>query len=141
MTEIEIVYKSERKLSQMTRIFTKEDVVKLMLEHQHFMTFIESHEMFYAIYLNQANRVLGVMKIAEGGITSTIVDVRLILQGALKTNAVNIICVHNHPSGCVIPSDADYKITELIRKCSDMMNMKMLDSLILSRESVFSFEE
>ena len=76
------------------------DLMKPLMED------LETEE-FQVLYLNNANKVLSKQKISDGGITATIVDVRLILKRALALNATGFILCHNHPSGTLIPSKAD----------------------------------
>ncbi|OBW41808.1 hypothetical protein AB670_01801 [Chryseobacterium sp. MOF25P] len=96
VNEIKLSY--SRKGNSERLITTSRDAVKIFKEH------FDSDEMdyresFFAFYLNQANRVLGIKKISESGISATIVDVRIIMQAALLCNASGIILAHNHPSG------------------------------------------
>ncbi|MFC4163897.1 JAB domain-containing protein [Epilithonimonas zeae] len=94
-------------------ISSSRDAVQIFREH------FDSDEMdyresFFALYLNQANKVLGIKKISECGISSTLVDVRIVLQAGLLCNASGIIVAHNHPSGNLKPSSADIKMTAQI---------------------------
>ena len=89
--------------------------------------------------MNRSNHVLGCLTVSEGGPCSTTVDVKLILQGALLTNASGVILAHNHPSGNLKPSEPDKIMTERIRKALTVMEVNLLDHLIVTRESYFSF--
>ena len=100
---------------------------------------MDYRESFFALYLNQANRVLGIKKISECGISSTLVDVRIILQAALLCNASAIIVAHNHPSGNLKPSSSDIKMTSQIKEACKVMSMSLLDHVILTSDSHFSF--
>ena len=76
-------------------------------------------ETFKVLYMNQGCQVLGCSTISEGGITNTLADVRMILQGALLTNAVAMVLAHNHPSDSTRPSRQDDEITRnylMVRK-------------------------
>ena len=84
------------------------------------------------LLLDRSNKALGIVTISKGGTTGTIIDVKLIMQYALKANAHRIILAHNHPSGNLNPSEADSKVTELIRKACKIFDMKLLDHLIIS---------
>ncbi len=95
-----------------------------------------------AMYLNRSNRVIGVYHMSTGGITGTVVDIRLLLSVALKTAATGIILAHNHPSGNLKPSEADKELTNKIKKASEYMDIKLLDHLIIAQEGkYFSFNE
>ena len=91
--------------------------------------------------MNQSNHVVGCNTISKGGITSTCVDVRNIMQGALLTNAVAIILGHNHPSGNTKPSREDEQITNKIVQAGQTLNIRVLDHIVYSRENYCSFSE
>ena len=103
---------------------------------------ISLQERFVAMYLNRSNRVIGVYHMSTGGITGTVVDIRLLLSVALKTAATGIILAHNHPSGNLKPSEADKELTSKIIKASGYMDIKLLDHLIIVPEGKYlSFTE
>lgn len=102
---------------------------------------IDYRESFFALYLNQAHKVLRIRKISEPGISSTVVDVRIILQVALLCNASAVILAHNHPSGNLNPSAEDLKITQSIKNASEFLNLKLLDHFILTSTDHFSFAD
>ena len=93
---------------------------------------IALQEHFIVMYLNRANRVLGVYKLSNGGITGTVADPRLILGIALKIAATGIILAHNHPSGNLKPSSADVELTKKIKTAAAFMDILVTDHLILS---------
>ncbi|MBT7463546.1 MAG: JAB domain-containing protein, partial [Bacteroidetes bacterium] len=74
-------------------------------------------------------------------ISGTITDIRLIFQTALKASSVAIILAHNHPSGNLNPSEADKKITQKIKQAGELLDISVLDHIILSEESYFSFAD
>jgi len=102
---------------------------------------MDYRESFFALYLDQANKVLGIKKISECGISSTLVDVRIILQAALLCNASGIIVSHNHPSGNLKPSGCDIKMTAKIKEAAKILDMSLLDHVILTSDSYFSFAD
>lgn len=99
------------------------------------------HEEFWLLMLNRANRVLGKFKVSQGGLSGTVIDTRIILKKALDNLASSIIVCHNHPSGNIQPSDADVKITEKLKKASEMLEIKLLDHVIIADKSYFSFAD
>lgn len=101
----------------------------------------ENREVFAIIFLNQANRVNHFEIISQGGITGTVADPRLILKKALELHAVNIILCHNHPSGNLKPSKSDEDLTIKIRDAAKMLDIKVIDHIIVSREGYFSFAD
>jgi len=100
-----------------------------------------THEEFHVLYLNRANRVMGSQRISQGGISGTVIDVRLVLKAALERSASSIILAHNHPSGNLKPSESDIKITKKIGEASKTMEVQLLDHLIISDDSYFSFSD
>jgi len=98
-------------------------------------------ERFVAMYLNRSNRVIGVYHMSTGGITGTVVDIRLLLSVALKTAATGIILAHNHPSGNLRPSETDKEITNKIKAACKLMDIELLDHLIISPEGSYSFAD
>ncbi|MDE3145722.1 MAG: JAB domain-containing protein [Bacteroidota bacterium] len=92
-------------------------------------------EQFVVMYLNRCNRVLGVYKLSQGGISGTVADIRLILGTALKVAATGIILCHSHPSGNLQPSYQDATLTKKIRPASDLMDIKLLDHIIVGNEN------
>ena len=93
------------------------------------------------LLLNRNNKVLGIYALAKGGITSCVVDVRIILAVALKALATGIILVHNHPSGNLQPSTDDKKITEQLNSSCKLMGITLLDHLIITKDDYFSFAD
>ena len=93
------------------------------------------------IYLNSSNKVLKKSFLSKGGITSTSVDLLLILKSALQLGAVGLVLTHNHPSGTIIPSDADINITKKIKKADKLLYLKVVDHLIITENSYFSFAD
>ena len=99
------------------------------------------HEEFWVLYLNNSNSVLYKLQVSKGGITGTVVDVRLILKEAIELVAVAIILVHNHPSGNMRPSDADRHVTQKLKKGASTLEIKVLDHLIVTEKTYFSFAD
>ena len=113
------------------------DVVNLM---QNKIAYLD-HEELWVIYLNQSSRILGVAQINKGGIASTEVDVRIVLQQAVVKKSTQIILCHNQPSGSIRPSKADIQLTEKTRKAANLLDVMLVDHIIIHRERYFSFVE
>jgi DNA repair protein RadC len=98
------------------------------------LSFLEgyAHEEFWVIYLRQNNTIIKMQQQSKGGISGTIVDVRLILKDAILSKASTIILCHNHPSGELNPSEADKQITYKIKQSAQIMDIKILDHIIIS---------
>jgi len=121
-------------------------VVQTSLESYHvFLPFfaptIELKESFFVMYMNRANQVLGVYMISSGGMSGTVADPKMIFQTALKAHSAHIIVAHNHPSGNKNPSEADINLTNKIEAAAKNLDMKLLDHIILTPESYFSFAD
>ncbi len=99
------------------------------------------HEEFWIIYLNNSNKVLQTTQLSKGGITGTLVDVRLVFKNALQLGAVAVILGHNHPSGTLKPSNADKQLTQKLKTAGESLDIKVLDHLIVTENSYFSFAD
>lgn len=99
------------------------------------------HEEFWIIYLNNSNKVIQKNQLSKGGITGTLVDVRLVLKNALEVGATSLILVHNHPSGTLKPSEADKKLTQKLKGAGESLDIKVLDHIIVTEKAYFSFAD
>ena len=102
---------------------------------------IETQEFAVAIFINNNSNVLAVYQFGMGGITSTVMDIRLLFAAALKLGATGIILCHNHPSGQLQPSNADLSVTKDIVKVANMHSMNVVDHIILTKDGYYSFAE
>lgn len=138
VAEIQISYSTNVKPSERQKITCSKDAADLF--RQIFPDF-EHREYFYVMLLNRSNRVLGYYQVSVGGISGTVVDIRLILQAAIKSNASGIILAHNHPSGSLTPSDADLKITRKTKSACDCMDISLLDHVVITTDSYLSMAD
>ena len=99
------------------------------------------HEEFWVLLLNRNNLVIDKMMVSQGGLSGTVIDVRIILKMALDKLACSIILCHNHPSGNLIPSEADKEITRKIKEAGKHMDIPVLDHLIIGNDAYFSFAD
>ncbi|PZD76995.1 DNA repair protein RadC [Mesonia sp. K7] len=99
------------------------------------------HEEFWILYLDNSNQIIEKFQLSKGGINSTIVDVRLVYKKALEIASVSLILVHNHPSGNLNPSSQDKQITRKLQKGGESLDIKVLDHLIITEKSYFSFAD
>ena len=97
------------------------------------------HEEFWVLFLNNSNKVILKSQLSKGGISGTIVDVRLVFKIALESGATGLILCHNHPSGTLMPSDADKHITKKLKMAGDSLDVKVLDHLIITETKYYSF--
>ena len=99
------------------------------------------HERFYVILLQRNNTVIDVVRISQGGVSGTVADAKLIFKAALEKLAVNIIAVHNHPSGNPNPSKADIRLTNNLKEAGKLLEIHLIDHLIVADDKYFSFAD
>jgi DNA repair protein RadC len=140
VAEIDIIYRTKVKPSERPRIGGSKDIYSLLLSKWN-MNCIELQEEFKVLYLNRANKVLGIYNASSGGITGTVADPRLILAVAVKCCASNLILSHNHPSGSLKPSQADEQLTLKIKEAARYLDIGVIDHVIISSEGYYSFAD
>lgn len=138
VSEIQVSYYP--KLIQSNKITSSNDAVEKIRKAWDART-IEMQEEVKLILLNQSNTVLGIYNLSKGGINSSLVDVRLILSVALKCLATGLILVHNHPSGNLNPSKSDLDIVKKLNESCKLIDITLLDSIIITKESYMSFAD
>jgi DNA repair protein RadC len=142
VAEVRLTYKTKVKPSERIVIKQSKDAYDIFISGWNQDT-LEYVEEFKILLLNRSNKVLGTAPISIGGTSGTVTDVKIILQYALKTNAIGIIVCHNHPSGNLKPSEADKRITMKIKEATKIMDMQLLDHIILipGGSEYFSFAD
>jgi DNA repair protein RadC len=140
-SDVKLVYKPINKVytcPELTTSLAAKDALLMCFDEDT----IGHHESFKALLLNKGNRILGVQHVSEGGVDSTVVDPKIIMQAALMANASSVIICHNHPSGRIYPSEADKKLTNKLKTGMDLFDIKLLDHIILSPDgSYYSFAD
>jgi DNA repair protein RadC len=140
VAEVELIYKSKVKASERPLIRDSKDiygVLKQIWDENK----IEMLEEFKVLFLNRANRIIGVYDASSGGITGTVADPRLILAAAIKSLAVSIVLSHNHPSGNLKPSKADEELTCKIKEAAKYHDIRVIDHIIVTSEGYYSFAD
>ena len=139
ISELTISYASQIPLSERPKIHCAQDAERVFRacwsEH------IELLEDSYLLLLNKANQAIGMLHLSKGGVSGTVVDVKIILAAALKSLACGIIVAHNHPSGSLQPSQADCDLTKRLRQACSLVDIAFLDHLIITREGYYSFAD
>ncbi|MDR3716784.1 MAG: JAB domain-containing protein [Puia sp.] len=135
---LKLVYRSGRKVGQLPIISNSSDMYEYFIKDWDLST-IELVEQFKVCLVNNAGMVLGICNLSLGTRTSVAMDPALIVALALLGNATGIILAHNHPSGLLIPGEADERVTTGIKRACDLMGIQLLDHLIVSRYGYFSF--
>ena len=100
-----------------------------------------SHEECWVLYLNRANKLISKERLSIGGLTATVVDVKIVIKGALEKLASSIILVHNHPSGNLHPGENDKLQTKIIKDAASLFDITLLDHLIIAGDGYFSFAD
>lgn len=100
-----------------------------------------NHEEFWVVYLNNANKIIRKNQLSKGGITGTVVDIRLVMKDAIEHGATALVLAHNHPSGTLVPSEADKSLTKKLKTAGESLDIKVLDHLIVTQKAYFSFAD
>lgn len=129
--------KASQETPEKTSISSARDSYNVFSQH---LSDLRTEE-FWAIFLNQKNQIVYKTQISKGGISGTLVDVRVLFRIALEHFATSIIVAHNHPSGSLKPSLEDIQITKNIKNAGEILNVTLLDHLIIGDNSFFSFAE
>lgn len=137
VSEIKLTYSNTNCTEEY--IQSQEDAYKCFSSHWDLDT-IELQEQAKVIYLNRANRILGIYNLSTGSTSGTAIDIKLILATAIKANASGIILAHNHPSGTLKPSKNDLKITEKLSEASKLFDIRLLDHIIITKDTYLSME-
>lgn len=116
-------------------ITTDGDVVRLMEPRLGSL----KHEECWVLYLASSGKLLEMVRISKGGVQATVVDYRLILKRALELLAVQVVLVHNHPSGSAEPSAQDRALTERVAEGCRLFDIRLLDHVIIARGAHYSF--
>lgn len=129
VAEVQLKYKPKT-LSETVR--SSSEINRLLKERVFDEDTIGYREYFKILLFNQANRLIGYSTISEGGLNYTTVDIRVIMQTALVSNAVSIVIAHNHPSGTISPSSQDDGLTRKIKSACEIMGIRLLDHIIVT---------
>ena len=98
-------------------------------------------ESFFILLLNRNNTTIGYAKISQGGIIGTVIDATIIAKYCVEALAKSVILAHNHPSGGLVPSQADKDITRKITDTLKIFDCTVLDHIILTEDAFFSFAD
>ncbi len=140
IAEVELIYKTKIKASERPQVKTSKDAADLLKQmwDENKIDFVEQ---FKVLFLNRANKVLGIFEVSSGGVTGTVADPKLVFVAALKANACSIIISHNHPSGNLKPSQPDEQLTQKIKQAGQLLDIKLIDHIIVSSEGYYSIAD
>lgn len=131
VNEIKISYQEGIKSMELKKVNYSKDAARLIYNNWDKGT-IGLQECFKVVLMNNNNKVKGIYQLSQGGITSTLVDLRILFAVILKSLSVAIILAHNHPSGVLKGSGADRELTTKIGGAAELFDIKVLDHLILA---------
>ena len=129
--------RAAQEVPEKIQIRESKDIYKVL---QPYLSDLQTEE-FWAVFLNQNNRIVGKARLSAGGINQSIVDVRILFKTALEHLSTAIAIAHNHPSGNLKPSQEDLRITKQIADAGKILNIQLLDHLIISQNAYFSFAD
>jgi DNA repair protein RadC len=129
--------RASQEIPEKPQISSSNDAYKILKLH---LADLRTEE-FWAIFLNQSNKVIHIAQLTQGGINQSIVDIRIVFKTALDHFATGIIISHNHPSGNLKPSTEDIQITKKVKDAGNLMNVQLLDHLIITQNSYLSFAD
>uniref|UniRef100_UPI0040494847 RadC family protein n=1 Tax=Flavobacterium sp. TaxID=239 RepID=UPI0040494847 len=130
-----------RRRAEEAKVLTKVNSSKVVFEVMQPLIGELPHEEFWVLCLNNSNKIIHKFQLSKGGMTSTIVDMRLMFKILFEQNATSLILAHNHPSGALKPSDADVQITKKIKTAAQQLDFSLLDHLIITEHAYFSFAD
>lgn len=137
LATVELYTRKKAKKNSRDKIHSSVDIYRLM---QPIMVNQQVEEL-WAIYMNMSSRIVKMKRISVGGISQTIVDIRIVLKEALLCNAVAVAVCHNHPSGNVRPSIADDQLTKKLSNACKTMDIRLLDHVIVTDDSYYSYSD
>ena len=141
VNEIQISYREKLSTLKSLSITNSKDVGALLFKNWDPDT-IGLHETFKILLLNRSNKVKGIYPLSHGGITGTLVDMRILFAIVLKTLSVGIILAHNHPSGQLKASEPDKQLTKKIQQAALLFDVTVLDHIILAPDGrYYSFAD
>ena len=132
---------ANRKSQEMIPV--KETITSSAQAYQYMKYKLEAldHEQFWVLFLDGANHGIHCCQISKGGVSSTVVDPKIVFNQALNQKASGLILFHNHPSGKVSPSQSDIELTKKIKNGAQILEISLLDHIIIGQNTYFSFAD
>lgn len=140
VAEIQLTYNNKVKAEDRPQIRSSRDAYWVL--EANWSDQIGLIEEFNILLLDRSNRVMAMCPISKGGVSGTVVDLKIVFAAALKGRASSIIMAHNHPSGNLSPSQADIDLTKKFKQAGEILEVQVLDHLILSPDgNYYSFAD
>ncbi|QMW03774.1 RadC family protein [Spirosoma foliorum] len=129
--------RKEQDRPQRAKVTCSRDAYNEMIPH----LIDKPHEEFWILLMNRANEILRPVQISTGGVSGTVADPKLIFKQAIEHLASSMILFHNHPSGNLLPSQADKDLTKKLKDAGRLLDIPVLDHLIFTDKSYYSFAD
>ncbi len=132
---------SEKTTIDKYKVASSSEINKIIRSIADFNNSIDIVEEVNVLLLNRSNMIIGYANISKGGISSSIVDIKIVMKYAIDSLASSIILIHNHPSGNLHPSDSDKDITKKIKNACALLEIQLLDHIIITSDDYYSFAD
>lgn len=140
VAEIELTYRSKTRASSRPQIRSSDDAYQILKAN--WSDQVELVEEFNILLLDRSNRVMGMYHASKGGVSGTVVDLKIVFAAAITGRASGLILAHNHPSGNLQPSHADIDLTRRFKDAGNIMDIPILDHIIVTPEDgYYSFAD
>lgn len=136
-----VEYNLSAKLSDFERVTIKSSADAAKYISNFYGDDLHIYESVFILLLNRQNHTIGYAKISQGGVSGTVVDIRIILKYAIETLSCGVILAHNHPSGQLIASPQDIQLTKKLKEAMQWMDISLLDSLIITADNHYSMAD
>ena len=140
VSEVHLTYRNKQKASERPKVSSSLEAYSILKES--WSDQIALCEEFNVLLLDRSNKVMAFCQLFKGGISATVVDLKIVFATALKARASSMIIAHNHPSGNLKPSTQDVSLTRKFKQAAELLEIKLLDHLILSPDdNYYSFAD
>ncbi len=140
VTEIQLTYTNKIKAADRPKVKCSGDSYKILKDN--WSNQISLLEEFNLLLLDRSNRVMSMCRVSKGGVSGTVVDLKIAFAAAIKGRASALILAHNHPSANLNPSQEDIRLTKNFKRAGEILDIKILDHIILSPEGgYYSFAD
>lgn len=140
VTEIELIYRNKARAENRPLLNSSKAAYELLINNWN-MNKIDLVEQFKIVLLDRRNRCLGISEVSSGGMTSCVVDAKVVFGTAIKAKATGIIMAHNHPSGNIAPSESDKSLTKTFIQAGKVLELPVIDHIIVTRDGYTSFAD
>jgi DNA repair protein RadC len=140
IAEVDLVYRSKVKAADRPRVTTSRECYAILKQAWDWNK-IDLLEQFKIVLLDRRNSCIGIADIGTGGVTGCVADPKIMFAIALKARATSLVLAHNHPSGALMPSQADIDLTRKMAQGGKYLDIGVVDHVIMTSESYYSFAD